>query len=52
LLGESPLIDAGGKISVSCTPFDQIGQRRVDGDYDRKRECDIGAIEYQLAPLR
>jgi hypothetical protein len=48
LLDASPLIDAGGKISVDCTPFDQIGQRRVDGDYDRKRECDVGAIEYQV----
>jgi hypothetical protein len=48
LLGESPLIDAGGKISVHCSPFDQIGQRRVDADYDRKRECDVGAIEYQV----
>jgi hypothetical protein len=48
LLGQSPLIDAGGKISAICTPFDQIGQRRADADYDRKRECDVGAIEYQV----
>jgi hypothetical protein len=48
LLGGSPLIDAGGKISAICTPFDQIGQRRVDADYDRKRECDVGAVEYQV----
>jgi hypothetical protein len=48
LLGHSALIDAGGKISAICTPFDQIGQRRVDADYDGKRECDIGAIEYQV----
>jgi hypothetical protein len=47
LLGGSPLIDAGGKISAICTPFDQIGQRRIDADYDRKRECDVGAVEYQ-----
>jgi hypothetical protein len=47
LLGGSTLIDAGGKISAICTPFDQIGQRRVDADYDRKRECDVGAVEYQ-----
>jgi hypothetical protein len=48
VLGQSPLIDAGGLISTNCTKFDQIGQPRVDGDGDRLRECDIGAIEYQL----
>jgi hypothetical protein len=48
LLGHSPLIDAGGVISKTCAALDQIGQPRVDGDGDRKRECDIGAIEYQL----
>jgi hypothetical protein len=48
LLDHSPLIDAGGVISKTCAALDQIGQPRVDGDGDRKRECDIGAIEYQL----
>lgn len=48
LLEQSPLIDAGGPFTESCMKFDQIGQPRVDGDADRLRECDIGAIEYQL----
>ena len=47
LLDRSPLIDAGDTISEICTALDQIGNRRVDGDYDGRRECDIGAIEYQ-----
>lgn len=48
LLDQSPLIDAGGPFPETCTKFDQVGQPRADGDADRKLECDIGAIEYQL----
>ena len=48
LLEGSPLIDAGGVISKTCAALDQIGQPRVDADGDGQRECDIGAIEYQL----
>jgi hypothetical protein len=50
LLADSPLIDAGGSIGLFCTPLDQIGQRRVEGDADHDGAtniCDIGAIEYQ-----
>jgi hypothetical protein len=47
LLPGSPLIDAGGKVFKQCTPRDQIGQRRTDGDGDGKVECDTGAIEFQ-----
>src|SRR5262249_22347690 len=31
----------------SCTPLDQLGQTRVDGDGDGPAVCDIGAIEFQ-----
>ena len=48
LLDDSPLIDAGGTVSKTCTALDQIGQARVDADGDSRRECDIGAIEYQV----
>jgi hypothetical protein len=49
LLPGSPLIDAGGPIGSSCTPLDQIGDRRIDGDADHDGTwiCDIGAIEYR-----
>jgi hypothetical protein len=47
LLANSPLIDAGGKLFRQCTPRDQIGSRRNDGDGDGSVECDIGAIEWR-----
>jgi hypothetical protein len=49
LLTHSPLIDAGGRIGPHCTPRDQIGNRRVDGDGDNDHGqiCDVGAIEFQ-----
>jgi predicted outer membrane repeat protein len=47
VLANSPLIDAGGKISQLCSPRDQIGQPRRDGDGNDAVRCDIGAIEYQ-----
>ncbi len=37
----SPLIDAGGAIGKYCTPFDQLGHKRVAG------RCDVGAIEFR-----
>ncbi len=48
LLANSPLIDTGGLVGQNCTPLDQIGQRRVEGDADKDGayDCDIGAIEY------
>lgn len=46
LLQDSPLIDAGGRISSNCDNRDQIQQRRRDGDHDGKVECDVGAIEF------
>ncbi len=48
LLAGSPLIDAGGLVGQNCTPLDQIGQPRVEGDADKDGayDCDIGAIEY------
>jgi hypothetical protein len=46
LLAESPLIDAGGRVFRNCSPRDQLGHRRVDGDHDGQVECDIGAIEF------
>jgi hypothetical protein len=57
LMDGSPLIDAGGRESGNCsedtdgTAFDQIGQPRVDGNGDQKRECDIGAIEFQVPAI-
>jgi hypothetical protein len=42
---ESPAVD--GAENASCTPFDQIGNPRHDGDGDGVVVCDIGAIEYQ-----
>jgi hypothetical protein len=49
LLADSPLIDAGGRMGRDCTPRDQIGQHRVEGDQyrDAGRICDVGAIEFQ-----
>jgi len=51
-LADSPLIDAAGSIGPTCSPFDQIGNRRVDGDADRSGAniCDVGAIEFQPPP--
>jgi hypothetical protein len=49
LLANSPLIDAGGKVFQQCTPRDQIGSRRKDGDGDGSVECDVGAIEFRPA---
>lgn len=43
-LAESPAIDAGnGRL---CPQTDQLGQRRVDGDGDRRKSCDVGAVEF------
>ncbi|HVO46967.1 MAG TPA: choice-of-anchor Q domain-containing protein [Steroidobacteraceae bacterium] len=48
LLPDSPLIDAGGRVDVDCTPFDQIGEPRVDARvHEHGTRCDVGAIEYQ-----
>jgi hypothetical protein len=47
LLAGSPLIDAGGKVFASCSPRDQLGNRRRDGDHDGIIECDIGAVEFR-----
>jgi hypothetical protein len=47
LLADSPLIDAGGKVHDHCSPRDQLGQPRRDGNGDGKVRCDIGAIEFQ-----
>jgi len=48
-LAGSPLIDAGGSVGPTCSPTDQIGQRRVEGDADNDgaNVCDVGAIEFQ-----
>jgi len=47
LLANSPLIDAGGKVFKQCTPHDQIGVRRKDGDSDGFADCDVGAVEFR-----
>jgi hypothetical protein len=44
LLQTSPAVD-GGDI-LSCTPTDQLGQSRVDGDLSGSVVCDIGAVEF------
>lgn len=44
LLAESPAIDAGNR--AACPRRDQLGQRRVDGNGDGRRFCDIGAVEF------
>jgi len=51
-LADSPLIDAGGSIGPTCSPTDQIGQRRVEGDadHDGASVCDVGAIEFRPPP--
>jgi hypothetical protein len=51
-LADSPLIDAGGSVGPTCSPTDQIGQRRVEGDADHDGAdiCDVGAIEFQPPP--
>jgi hypothetical protein len=51
-LADSPLIDAGGPVGPTCTPQDQIGNPRVDGNADHNGtwKCDIGAIEFQPPP--
>jgi hypothetical protein len=46
LLADSPLIDAGGRVSEDCTRRDQIGNARTDGNGDGNIRCDIGAIEF------
>ena len=47
LLANSPLIDAGGKVFRQCTPRDQVGSRRKDGNVDGRVECDVGAVEFR-----
>ena len=47
LLTNSPLIDAGGSVFASCSPLDQLGHRRTDGNHNGKIECDIGAVEFR-----
>ncbi len=46
----SPVID-GGEVavdgSVFCSPRDQVGRVRNDGDRDGVIRCDIGAVEYR-----
>jgi len=44
LLAESPAIDAANR--AACPRRDQLGNRRVDGDGDGHRFCDIGAVEF------
>jgi hypothetical protein len=44
LLPGSPAIDAGSR--QACPRRDQLQNRRVDGDGDHRRICDIGAIEF------
>jgi hypothetical protein len=44
LLAESPAIDAANR--AACPRRDQLGQRRVDGDGDHRKFCDIGAVEF------
>jgi len=50
-LANSPLIDQGGRVVDRCTPRDQIGNRRNDGDANGQIRCDIGAIEFVPQPL-
>ena len=45
LLLTSQAIDNGN--NDACTPTDQLGNPRVDGDGDSVIVCDIGAIEFQ-----
>lgn len=47
LAANSRAIDAGN--DASCTPADQLGQLRRDGNGDGNVVCDIGAIEFQPA---
>jgi len=44
LLPDSPAIDAANR--AACPRRDQLGQRRVDGDGDHRKFCDIGAVEF------
>jgi predicted outer membrane repeat protein len=44
----SPAIDAGN--NATCTPTDERGVARVDGNGDGSLVCDIGAFEFQPAP--
>lgn len=44
LLRTSPAIDAGN--NSACSPFDQRGLPRVDGNGDGEVVCDIGAAEF------
>lgn len=44
LLPDSPAIDAAN--NAACTPNDQLGRTRVDGNNDGNVDCDIGAIEF------
>ena len=52
LLADSPLIDAAGRVSKTCSPRDQLGHRRVDGDRDGQIACDIGAVEWIPTRIR
>jgi len=49
LLANSPVIDQGGRVWDRCTPLDQLGHYRSDGDADGRLRCDIGAVEF-IAP--
>jgi hypothetical protein len=48
--GHIPLIEASQSIdggdTASCTPTDQLGQPRADGDANGDVVCDIGAVEF------
>jgi hypothetical protein len=47
LQADSPLIDMGGRVGEHCTPRDQIGRARNDGNNNGTVRCDVGAIEFQ-----
>jgi hypothetical protein len=44
LLPGSPAIDAGNR--QACPRRDQLQNRRVDGDGDHRKICDIGSVEF------
>jgi hypothetical protein len=46
LISGSPAIDSGNK--ATCTPTDQRGFARIDGDANGSVICDIGAYEYSI----
>jgi hypothetical protein len=49
LLATSPAVDAGDP--TSCSPTDQLGFGRFDGDGDGTVVCDIGAVELTVQKI-